>query len=83
MYCTTPSGTRYQTGSPGPYPVAAGGGGDRQRRHLDQRDPVGRQVAASVQSRSPAGCTPTKWASSEQLLGVLPGQDLRRARRRR
>ena len=58
MYCTTPSGTRYQTGSPLRGPGAALGGRDRQRRDLDDRHPVGRQarsVARSIACR--AGCS--------------------------
>ena len=44
MYWTTPSGTRYQTGSPARDAVAAVGGGDRQGRDLQQGDPVGGQA---------------------------------------
>ena len=44
MYCTTPSGTRYQTGSPVDAALAAVAGGDRQRRDLDQRESLGRDA---------------------------------------
>ena len=47
--------------------LAAVGGGDRQRRDLDQGDPVGRDVASGSRRpcRSRAGCTRRSWASSK------------------
>ena len=80
MYWTTPSGTRYQTGSPRVDAVAAVGRRDRQRRDLHERDPVGRAVRrAAVVQLVPGPGAADEVGQLEQLVGVPPGEDLGRA----
>ena len=81
MYCTTPSGTRYQTGMPRADPVAAVGRADRQRGHLDQADRALRQVGVGQVEPGPGHADEV--GQLEQPLVVPPADDLRRARRRR
>ena len=75
MYCTTPSGTRYQTGLPAADALPAVGRADRHGRHLLQVDPVGGQ--ALVAELVPGAGDPDELGQLEQLVDVLPGQDLR------
>ena len=63
MYCTTPSGTRYQTGWPAPTRSRQARRRDRHRRHLDQARPR-RPAGGRRRARSPGRVTPTKCASS-------------------
>ena len=74
MYCTTPSGTRYQTGIPAP---------TRSRQSVDEiaiagtctrLTVAGRQVV--VEEREPGPGHADEVGQVEELVGVLPGQDL-------
>ena len=74
MYCTTPSGTRYQTGCPSRDPLPAGARGDRHRRHVEQGHRVIGQVRVGQLVAGPGDAD--EMGQLEHLLGVLPGQDL-------
>jgi hypothetical protein len=75
MYCTTPSGTRYQTGSPAR---------TRARQSVDEiasagisrhADPVARQPVDAERVSRPGD--PHEVRELEELVDVLPRQDLR------
>jgi glycosyltransferase involved in cell wall biosynthesis len=74
MYWTTPSGTRYQTGSPA---------ATRSRQSVDEMAMAGTSCRVTRSagrplslSSCPGRVTPTKWARSKELVDVLPGEDL-------
>ena len=76
MYCTTPSGTRYQTGSPAPA-LAALGRGDRQRGDLQDGHPVRGDALERRGVHLVAGPGAAHEVRElEQLVGVAPGEDL-------
>ena len=74
MYCTTPSGTRYQTGWPAATRVRQSVDEIAIAGTCDQAHRVGGQVVVGEHEAGPGD--PDEVRQLEASVGVLPGQDL-------